>query len=331
MISILMPAKNAAIFIEACILSVIQQTRTDWELIIVDDHSTDNTIEIIEKYTQKDRRINGLINEGDGILPALRLAQQHISGEYVTRMDADDLMPEDKLKTLLSLLQNSPPKSVATGKVQYFSRQPVSHGYLKYQDWLNGVVERDSFLDEIYRECTIASPNWMMHTSDFFSIGGYDSLLYPEDYDMVFQLRNNGFKIVGAKTITHLWREHPSRASRNLKVYQQDAFFELKMNHFLKMEKISTSSLVLWGTARKGKLVARKLLDSHQLFTWIDWQNSKYSAGIYGEVIHPLNRFDQLKNPLVINTVAPPDQQQKRIDHFLKKNGLILGRNYFVF
>ncbi|MBU2511914.1 glycosyltransferase family 2 protein [bacterium] len=331
MISILVPAKDAGLYIEVCILSVIKQTCPDWELIIVDDHSTDNTTEIIEKYKQSDQRINWVTNAGNGILPALRLAQRHISGEYVTRMDADDLMPENKLKTLLSILQSSPSKSVATGKVQYFSDQPISAGYLKYQNWLNGVIDRESFFAEIYRECTLASPNWMMHADEFFSIGGYDSMHYPEDYDMVFQLRDHGFNIIGTKNITHLWREHPNRASRTLKAYQQDAFFELKLNHFLKFEKTSHSSLVLWGTARKGKLVAKKLLDNHQPFTWMDWQNNKYDGGIYGEIIHPLDRFYELENPLVINTVIPPDQQQKQIDQFLKKNGLILGQNYFVF
>ncbi len=245
-------------------------------------------------------------------------------------MDADDLMPGDKLERLLNTLQSSPPKSVATGKVQYFSEQAiVSPGYVKYQDWLNAVVDQKSFFDEIYRECTVASPNWIMHTKEFLAIGGFNCIIYPEDYDMVFLLRNNGFNIVGSKHITHLWREHPERTSRNMKMYQQDAFFRLKLDYFLKREK--TSSLTLWGTAKKGKLVARILLDQHQAFTWIDWQSEKYNCGIYEQIIHPLDRFLQLKNPQVINTVTPPNQQQEQINLFLKKHGLILGKNYFVF
>ncbi len=67
MISILMPARNAGKYLEACLQSIIQQTYVDWELIIVDDHSTDNTVGIIKKYAKADQRIHWYTNKGKGL------------------------------------------------------------------------------------------------------------------------------------------------------------------------------------------------------------------------------------------------------------------------
>lgn len=331
MISILMPAKNAGRYIESCLQSILKQSVSDWELIVVDDHSADDTPRIVSSYAKKDPRIRLFHHSQKGILPALRFAQRQASGKYITRMDADDLMPMDKLKYFIDYISLSPSKSIVTGKVRYFSDQAVSPGYLAYQNWLNRVVDQGTFFDEIYRECTIASPNWMVRKDDFIAMGGFDALDYPEDVDMVFQLRKHRFQVIGVDAVTHLWREHPDRASRNLPAYQQASFFRLKTHYFLQSEPVSRSTLMLWGAGKKGKLIARLLLERNQDFVWLDWQAEKYRGRIYDQPVLSFEYFSEFSDPLVINSVSPPDTEQRRIDRFLVENDLRLGVNYFVF
>ena len=135
-------------------------------MIIVDDNSSDNSFEIVDRYKKKDRRIKLYKNPGNGIIEALRFAFKKSNGEYVTRMDSDDIMLSDKLEILINNLKSNGKKYVAIGLVQYFRSDGISEGYDKYEKWLNGLTKQGNNFSEIYKECVIPSPCWMMHRDD---------------------------------------------------------------------------------------------------------------------------------------------------------------------
>jgi len=92
-----MPVKNTATFLKTCLNSILQQTELYWELIAIDDHSTDTTWQILQDFAKKDKRIKVLQNNGKGIIDALRLAYKNSQGQLITRMDSDDIMRPEKL------------------------------------------------------------------------------------------------------------------------------------------------------------------------------------------------------------------------------------------
>ena len=92
LISIITPFKNTAAYLEDCINSILKQSYTNWELLIVDDHSTDNSYKIVETFAANDSRIQLFKNKGFGIIDALQIAFKHSKGNFVTRMDSDDIM-----------------------------------------------------------------------------------------------------------------------------------------------------------------------------------------------------------------------------------------------
>lgn len=97
-VSIITPCYNAADFIETTIKSIQQQTLTDWELLLVDDGSTDNTAEIIHRFTLQDKRIKLLQKENGGTASARKLGLSHAHGDYIQFVDADDSIDTDKLR-----------------------------------------------------------------------------------------------------------------------------------------------------------------------------------------------------------------------------------------
>jgi len=98
-VSIVMPAYNAAKTIEESIQSVLQQTFSDWELIIINDCSTDNTAQIIDKYCVKDSRIICLLNEqNSGVAASRNNAIKVAKGEWIAFLDADDIWDKTKLE-----------------------------------------------------------------------------------------------------------------------------------------------------------------------------------------------------------------------------------------
>jgi len=106
-VTIGLPVYNAENYIEDCIISILNQSYTEFKLLIIDDGSTDNSIEIIKKF--KDNRIQ-LIVDGDNKALASRLNQiaELCETKYLVRMDADDIMHKDRIKRQIEILDNNP-------------------------------------------------------------------------------------------------------------------------------------------------------------------------------------------------------------------------------
>lgn len=103
LVSIIMPAYNASAYIAEAIQSVLDQTWTNWELIIVDDGSTDDTLQIAQQYAAKDNRIQVYHQSNQGGCVARNEALQHIVGDYVQYLDADDKLDAKKIANQLEM------------------------------------------------------------------------------------------------------------------------------------------------------------------------------------------------------------------------------------
>ena len=108
LVSIITPAYNAAAYIAETIESVLNQTYTNWEMLIVNDCSKDNTAEIVESYAKKDKRIN-LINlkQNSGTAIARNAAIQNAKGRYIAFLDSDDLWKKEKLQKQIEFMQQN--------------------------------------------------------------------------------------------------------------------------------------------------------------------------------------------------------------------------------
>ena len=324
-ISIITPFKDAAPYLTDCIDSICRQNHDDWQLIAIDDHSKDHSKEIIESY--KDPRIEVYTNKGKGILAALQTAQAYITGSHVTRMDADDIMPDNKLKVLLYILNVNTLGTISTGFIKYFSTKPISAGYSSYEAWLNETSTKGLFYECIYRECVVASPNWLMHRLDFDTIGGFDQLSYPEDYDMVFKWREAGFKIKSVDSITHHWREHPQRTSRNSDTYQQESFFRLKTPYFI--EEFKNRRIQLIGAKKKGKLIAQILKEHHCEFDWYEKDEALIGQELFSKEIRDIQFLK--KEEACILSIYPDVHLREELEAYIAKRGYYIGANAHYF
>lgn len=108
-VSVVMPAYNAAPYIEAAITSVLRQTYTDWELLVVNDCSKDDTAPIVRRLAEEDRRIVFLENEANrGVSYTRNYAISQAKGEWIAFLDSDDLWREDKLEKQMALMSQHP-------------------------------------------------------------------------------------------------------------------------------------------------------------------------------------------------------------------------------
>ncbi|MEM6966021.1 MAG: glycosyltransferase family 2 protein [Bacteroidota bacterium] len=321
-ISILLPCFNAAKFLPACLESILNQTEQDWELIAIDDHSIDNTFEILKTYAAKyPHQIKVFQNQGKGIIPALKLAFEKSSGAFITRMDADDLMEKTKLETLKNLLLENGKGHVATGLVKYFSETQLRDGYKKYEQWLNNLSLENRNFEDIYKECVIPSPCWMCYRADVIKCGGFEHQQYPEDYDLCFRFYKNNLQVVSAKKVLHLWRDHSERTSRNDPNYANPNYFDLKLPYFLELDFDRSRPLVIWGAGKKGKVLAKKLLERRIDFHWVSNNEKKNGKNIYDKLVAHFSTIENFKNPQIIISVASPTGQVAIAD-YLHENSL---------
>lgn len=317
LVSILTPFKNTAHFLADCLESILLQTYSHWELIIIDDSSTDGSYKIVEAFAKKDSRIKLIKNSGDGIIEALQLAFKQSKGDLITRMDSDDIMYPKKLEVLVNNLLLHGKHHVAIGLVNYFSKNGIKEGYKSYEIWLNKLTRTGNNYTEIYKECVIPSPCWMVYRNDLLNCGAFNPNTYPEDYDLAFRFYKNNYKCIPCNKVIHNWRDYSSRTSRTHIHYAENHFLDLKLNYFLELDYDQYKTLVIWGAGAKGKKIAGSLLQKEIPFEWICDNPKKIGRDIYGKILKPFNYLETIENPQSIITVANKISQ-KEIKNFVK-------------
>jgi len=317
-VAILIPVRNASPFIVECLESIKKQTFINFNVYLVNDHSTDDSLTLMEAFSRLDERFNVFQNNGLGIIDALDTAFEQSIEPLVTRMDADDLMPTNKLELLVDMALKHP-EAMVSGMVNYFSNKPISKGYVNYQNWLNQRIESGDYQQWMYRECVIASANWMTSRQNIEAIGGFIGLNYPEDYDMVLKWLSNGKSILGIYEVTHLWREHPERTSRTSINYQQEAFFALKMRYWLENHANTSNPVLLLGKGKKLKLVTKAFANYGKTYSIISYSSKD-------ELDMQLSSFNQ---PLVISCIYPPEKERLELENWLASHKLEMGKNWW--
>lgn len=317
LISIIVPIYNAKVHLNECLQSILTQSTNNWEVLLINDYSTDESHSICEKFVNMDDRFRYFENVNNkGIIGALKTGHSKSKGALITRMDADDIMAENKLKSLSDILSEKGRGTVAVGLVKYFSETTLGNGYLKYEQWLNSITSENSNFRAIYKECVIPSPAWMCFREDFEACGAFDSDIYPEDYDLTFRFYKHKLKCFGTKDIVHFWRDHQNRTSRNDENYADNRFLSIKVKYFLELDYKKHKQLMLWGAGKKGKLIAQLLIKKDIPFKWICNNDKKIGKSIYGVLLEDSNKTTHSDCQYIIAIAG--DKQQKEIKEQLE-------------
>ena len=312
LVSIIMAVKDTAPFLHDCIDSILAQTYKNWELIAVNDHSSDETPQILADYARKDARIRYYDSDKPKLIPTLQVAYAQVKGELINRMDSDDKMPNYKIQVLVNEWQKYGKGTVIAGGTEHFVDEgKVGGGFLKYEQWLNRVAKNSTHYQEIYTECVIPSHCWLIHKDDFDTVGAFNPNVYPEDYDLCFRFYKEKLQVIGIDVILHHWRDRSNRISRTWDEYKDNRYFNLKIEYFFEIDRDYSRPLVLWGAGRNGKDMA-KLLQKHQdSFHWVCDNDNKIGKDIYGVTLTHYNILKNLENPQIIIVVASPDGKKE--------------------
>lgn len=212
-VSVIMPAYNAGTFIAESIESVIYQTYTLWELLIVDDGSADNTKEIIETYCMKDGRIKCFSQQNGKQGKARNLALAHASGTHIAFLDADDIWVPQKLEIQLQELKEMNADLVFSEAYLFEEVITDSSAILNTgRNFFSGTTGLKSFLEmnKILPSSVLTKTEVIKNANGFIE---KLSVQNAEDYHLWLQLLMNGNVLYGSEKILVYYRIHPLSAS----------------------------------------------------------------------------------------------------------------------
>lgn len=330
LVSVLIPFKNTEAYIALCIESILAQSYTNWEALFIDDHSDDQSYTIVKSYGNHDSRIKYYTNDGSGIIPALRTAYRYSSGTYITRMDSDDLMTPIRLETMVGQLESYGRNHLALGQVNYFRADGLSDGFARYETWLNALTAEGKNYSEIYKECVIPSPCWMLHRLDLDACGAFNPNIYPEDYDLAFRFYEAGYICIPNRKVLLHWRDYSTRTSRTHKHYAENSFLDLKAYYFIKLNYDALRPLAIWGAGKKGKTLAKIFIEKDIPFFWICDNPKKIGKHIYNQELLNFDYLAELEHPQSIVTVANTEAQVE-ITNYFEKQRMLPMIDYFFF
>ena len=206
LVSIITPAYNAEKYIKDTIESVIAQTYENWEMIIVDDASKDNTVNIIKNYQQKDRRIKLIsLNENQGVANARNIAIQNAKGIYIAFLDADDIWEKDKLKKQIQIIKSTNADITYTAyKMIDETGKTIKRRSVKKEISLNDLLKENSIIFS-----SVLCKKERINNKYFVS------KWYHEDYVFLLDLAKEKNKFCGINESLMEYRVHQKSRSFN--------------------------------------------------------------------------------------------------------------------
>ncbi|ETX08645.1 MAG: hypothetical protein ETSY2_04150 [Candidatus Entotheonella gemina] len=258
-ISILLPMRDAAATLTACLRSIQRQSEPDWQCIIIDDGSQDNSVIFARRFVERDSRFRLIETAPHGLVEALNTGWTYCRNPFIARMDADDIMHRHRLAMQVHVLEANPSLAAVGCHVRLFPRRHLRDGRLAYERWLNGITSERRLREEAFVECPIAHPTLMIRR-DVLSVFGYRDCGWPEDYDLILRLLTSGHTIDVVPKRLLSWRDHPARLSRTSPIYSIAQFTACKAAFLATSFLGTTDSYILWGYGGTGKALRRALV-----------------------------------------------------------------------
>jgi len=233
-VSVIMPAYNAEVFIEQSIESVIAQTYSNWELLIVDDGSTDNTKMNVEKFCAKDSRIKYYYQSNGKAGKARNLAMKHAIGKYVAFLDSDDIWFPQKVELQLKQLEEKNADLVFSDGVVF--KENLTDA-VAYKNAGKGYFIGEAGVKILLEQNNIPLLTVLAKKEIIDAVNGFTEnpkIPRAEDYHLWLKLLMKGYIFFGSEEELAAYRDHFASSSSNDKLSIScviEAFEELKKEY----------------------------------------------------------------------------------------------------
>ena len=230
-ISVLLPVHDGADTLDRALASIRGQTRADWEVVAVDDGSTDATAALLGAAARADPRIRVVAPGRVGLVAALNAGLAAARGPFIARMDADDESHPERLAAQAAFLEAHADIGLVGCGVAFGGDRTANQGYALHVDWINALVTPEAIARNRFVESPLAHPSVMFRRELVAVHGGYQAGDFPEDYELWLRWLAAGVRMAKVPRPLLIWHDPPTRLSRTDRRYDGEAFFRLKAGH----------------------------------------------------------------------------------------------------
>ena len=369
LISIIVPIYNTDCYLRQCLDSIINQSYKNFEVLLVNDGSVDDSAMICKEFAEKDSRIRYFEKENGGVSSARNLGLKNVKGNYITFVDSDDWIEENYLEVLYNALKENE-VDVAISTHKDFNMDDNLY-YLPFysEEQLHtldiGKVSRDEFL-ELFPELSSLNHDFNCAVSKLFKADVVKNLLfdesinYGEDLDFFFNLYLNVSSIYYVNQPTYIYRQHQTSASNNC--LESHAISEIRIYEKI-LKKIMEIGILNHSYIEKFKIILyfrlsqfpdSQVLKSYESFISVMSDSVMYSQSLISIIVPIYNVENYLRmcldsiehqtysniEVLLINDGSPDSSgeicqeyvaRDSRFRYFEKENGgLSDARNYGI-
>ena len=258
MVSVVMPFLNTGAFIQQALESLSSQSFTDFEVLMIDDGSTDDSTDVACEFVRSDSRFR-LLRSGSGFVSSLNLGLREAAGEWIARFDSDDVCHPLRLELQLQAALTCGVRTVITSRVRSFPNRDVSDGYRIYEEWVNSTVDPLDIEHSLFIESPVPHPTAFYHRQGVIEAGGYRDLGLPEDYELWLRLWSLGYSFFRVPRVLVGWRERSDRLSRNSSCYSLTSFYRTKAEYLEHVPCLKGKKVYIAGTGQCARRLAREI------------------------------------------------------------------------
>jgi len=328
-ISVILPVYNAENTVGVAMRSIINQTFTDFELLVIDDGSTDGTAGVVAEFVRVDSRIKILKLSHQGIVAALQEGLSYACGTFIARMDADDYSDPHRLRKQIQFLEKHPQIGVCSSLV-VIPRTDKNEGMRRYCDWLNAMVDPESISLNRFVESPIAHPTVVFRKDLINRYGAYRSGDFPEDYELWLRWMDAGVLFGKVPEILYTWNDSPGRLSRCDQRYCSNAFYRCKAQWLSRwiVAHGNGRRIVIWGAGRVSRKRVQYLIECGiSIHGYIDVDKKKCGKNRLGQ---PVIHYEQMASfqDIFILIFVGNRGVRTAIETWLQEQGYKAGTNY---
>ena len=280
LVSVVMTVYNTEPYLAEAIESILSQTFTDFEFIIVDDGSEDGSVEVIRQYAEGDCRIRLIeLAENVGLCIARNAGLSAAEGDFFTTMDSDDISSPTRLRKQAAFLK-AHPEVGAVGVFTGVLTEDLNPIYTREPPQRHAEIVLDHFVGTLSAPFTHAS--LMMRRRLVLDAGGYDeSIIYASDCDLMTRMLGRA-SFANIPECLYLYRQRPGQRTSHVNPRRKHDDFlvrqrrleriwgEAPMDALERLARVRAGSKLSWRERRAAKRDIKRLIDSFIAARWVD-------------------------------------------------------------
>lgn len=329
-ISIVMPFRNAAATLPEALASVQAQTFTDWELLAVDDRSSDDSAALVAAFAAGDERVHLLENQSSrGVVGASETAGRAAKADWLARMDSDDVSHPERLERQWKLAESRPELDVIGCGVEILT--PLGDGMARHVDWVNSLRDSREIANARFIENPLVHPSALMRKAAVQAAGGYREVPWAEDHDLWLRLLEAGAAFGKVPETLMGWRDSPGRLTRSDARYG-DVFRNKMRAHFLaRMPAVKERGVVVAGAGPIGKAIAQELLlRGIEVKGFHEVHPRRIGEKIHGAEVAGLDEFGKRwREAVMLSAVGVPGARED-ISRMAAEAGYVAGEDFWA-